>query len=126
VLKKTSPVYTLMLIALIGLTACSARFDRQTYERELIHDGENLYLENCARCHELDGGGFSDIYPNLAGNPIVTLHDPVPIIQTVLNGQGSMPAFKNSLTAEETAAILSYIRNAWEHSAPVVYPKQVQ
>lgn len=124
-LTKTRLILPLLMFGLL-LAACSARFDRQNYEHELIEEGATVYLENCARCHDLDGGGFSILYPALAGNPLVTLHDPVPIIQTVLNGQGSMPPFRNSLTADETAAVLSYIRNAWGHSAPVVYPKQVQ
>ena len=61
----------------------------------------------------------------LAGNPIVTLHDPEPIIDTVAYGQGSMMGFHDKLTSQEIAAILSYIRNAWGNQAPAVSFRQI-
>ena len=62
--------------------------------------------------------GWSTLYPRLAGNPIVTLHDPSPVIETVTYGQGSMMAFKDKLSGDNIAAVLSYIRNAWGNEAP--------
>lgn len=117
------------LFIMLLLTACAGEtFDTSFIHQpdDLISKGENIYLENCSRCHNLDGGGLSRIFPNLAGNPLVTLHDPIPVIETVLNGQGSMPGFKNSLTAEELAAVISYIRNTWGNEASVVFPKQTR
>ncbi len=117
------------LFIMLLLTACAGEtFDTSFVHRpdDLISRGENVYLENCSRCHNLDGGGLSRIFPNLAGNPLVTLHDPIPVIETVLNGQGSMPGFKNSLTDEELAAVISYIRNTWGNEASVVFPKQTR
>ncbi len=124
--KSAACRFALALIGMIMLAACGTRFDQEGFEQQLIEEGENIYLENCARCHQLDGLGFVGLYPNLAGNPIVTLHDPVPIIETVLHGQGSMPPFRSDLNDEETAAVLSYIRNAWGNRASVVYPKQTR
>jgi mono/diheme cytochrome c family protein len=115
------------LLMLLLLAACADETFDTTFVHQseyLIQDGESVYLENCARCHNLDGQGFPRIYPNLAGNPLVTLHDSAPVIETVLNGQGSMPAFKNSLSAEELASVISYIRNTWGNNASVVFPKQ--
>lgn len=120
---------SLLGLLLLLLTACAGETFDTTFAYQpddLISSGESIYLENCSRCHQLDGEGFPRIYPDLAGNPLVTLHDPVPVIETVLNGQGSMPGFKNSLTHQETAAVISYIRNAWGNEAPVVYPKQTR
>jgi mono/diheme cytochrome c family protein len=116
-------------VLLLLLTACAGETFDTTFVHQtetLISEGEGVYLRNCSRCHNLDGGGFPRIFPNLAGNPLVTLHDPVPVIETVLNGQGSMPGFKNDLTDVETAAVISYIRNAWGNEAPVVFPKQTR
>ncbi|GAB4515336.1 MAG: hypothetical protein OHK0046_18650 [Anaerolineae bacterium] len=119
----------LFLLLLLLLTACAGEtfdtsFDHQP--DELISNGETVYLRNCSRCHQLDGLGFPRIYPNLDGNPLVTLHDPVPVIDIVLNGQGSMPGFKNSLTPQDLASVISYVRNAWGNEAAVVYPKQTR
>lgn len=114
------------VLSLLVLAACTVDTSRPVNPEPLISDGETLYWEQCSECHQVDGEGWSHIYPSLAGNPIVTLHDPAPLVVTVLNGQGSMPGFRGQLTSEEIAAILSYIRNAWGNSAPAVVPRQAQ
>lgn len=112
---------------LIGLclATCNSRTDLPPNPDELISHGEQLYLEYCAECHQTTGMGWSTLYPRLAGNPIVTLHDPEPIILTVTYGQGSMTGFRQKLNSEELAAVLSYIRNAWGNQADPVSPRQI-
>jgi alcohol dehydrogenase (quinone), cytochrome c subunit len=115
-------------IVLIGLliSACNSHTERPPNGDELYHKGEKLYVEFCAECHQTDGTGWSTLYPRLAGNPIVTLHDPEPIIVTVKYGQGSMMSFRNKLNNEDIASILTYIRNSWGNQAVPVSPRQVQ
>ena len=74
----------------------------------------------------MDGMGWSTLYPRLAGNPIVTLRDPERIILVVSYGQGSMAGFREKLSNDDIAAVLSYIRNAWGNHAVAVSPRQVQ
>ena len=107
------------------LVACNSHTERPPEPEKVIHSGGRLYLEYCAECHQTDGTGWSDLYPRLAGNPIVTLHDPEPIIDTVTYGQGSMMGFHDRLTSQEIAAILSYIRNSWGNQASPVDSRQV-
>jgi mono/diheme cytochrome c family protein len=113
---------------LIGfmLTGCSkSHTERPPNVQEMVSHGQGVYLEFCAECHQTDGEGWSTLYPRLAGNPIVTLHDPEPIILTVAYGQGSMMAFRERLSSDEMAAVLTYIRNSWGNHAPPVHPRQV-
>jgi mono/diheme cytochrome c family protein len=108
------------------LCACTGTHTEQPPNPDmLISAGEGVYVEYCAECHQRDGSGWSNLYPRFAGNPIVTLHDPEPIIVTVLYGQGAMPAFNDKLTNDDIAAVLSYIRNSWGNHAPAVAPRQV-
>jgi alcohol dehydrogenase (quinone), cytochrome c subunit len=93
--------------------------------QKLMRDGQALYIEYCAECHQTDGSGWSTLYPRLAGNPIVTLHDPEQIILTVTYGQGSMMSFQEKLTSQEIASILTYIRNSWGNQASPVDSRQV-
>jgi mono/diheme cytochrome c family protein len=93
--------------------------------QQLISGGETVYLHYCSECHQRDGNGWMPLYPRFAGNPIIILNDPSPIIETVMYGQGSMPAFRDRLNSDQLAAVLSYIRNAWGNSAPAVSPKQI-
>lgn len=119
--------YFLLVVVSIGLilSACNSHTERPPEPEKVIHSGQRLYVEFCAECHQTDGSGWSDLYPRLAGNPIVTLTDPEPIIDTVTYGQASMMGFHDKLTSQEIAAILSYIRNSWGNHAPPVSFRQI-
>ena len=107
------------------LSACNTHTERPPNPQDMINQGQQIYLEFCAECHQVDGMGWSTLYPRLAGNPIVTLHDPEPIIDTVLYGQGSMMSFREKLNNQQIAAVLSYIRNAWGNQAAAVSDRQI-
>ncbi len=91
----------------------------------LISRGEALYEVHCAVCHYANGEGNLNRFPALNQNAFVTNDVPQPLIQTVLYGRGTMPAFHSTLSAHEVAAILSYIRNSWNNQAAVVQPDTV-
>ncbi len=109
----------------LALAACNSHTERPPKQDELIYRGQQIYLEFCAECHQVDGTGYSTLFPRLAGNPVVTASDPEPIIMTVTYGQGSMMPFREKLTADDRAAVLSYIRNAWGNQAVPVSPRQL-
>ena len=82
-------------------------------------DGASLFQENCSACHQPTGQGIPGAFPALAGNPfVVGPADPVAV--TVLNGRGGMPTFKEDLTDEQIATILTYVRSAWGNKAPAI------
>jgi|SRR3954470_22283753 mono/diheme cytochrome c family protein len=107
-------------VVLLATWACGAR---TAGDAQL---GMQVYAEQCAACHQIDGSGYDDVYPNLRGNPIVSLHDPVPVIQIVDAGRGSMPSFSQRLTARERADVITYIRQAWGNDASDVSPGEVR
>lgn len=92
----------------------------------LIQLGYNTYASNCAPCHQLNGEGNLNRFPALSGNAFVQLQQPQPLIQTVLYGRGGvMPGFAPTLSDQEIAAVVSYIRNAWGNSASLLSAEQV-
>lgn len=91
----------------------------------LISMGEAEYPEYCAACHQMDGTGVEGVYPALAESPFVTVEDPGPLIGIVLTGRAGMPHFRDYLTEQEIAAVLSYVRNAWGNDASPVSEEQV-
>ncbi len=113
------------MIAGLFITACNSHTELPPDPQALIRAGQPLYLEYCSTCHQVDGKGQPDKFPRLAGNPIVTLEDPVPVIRTVVYGQGVMPAFGDKLDSVQIAEILSYVRNAWGNQAPAVSDRQI-
>lgn len=95
-------------------------------DEAVLSAGEQGYVISCSRCHQVDGSGYSNVYPALAGNPLVTLHDPRPLVDVILEGPGSMPAFRHSLEAQQIAEIATYIRNSWGNQAPPVGPREAR
>ena len=111
----------LLLILVLPLAACSPEPDKA----QLVEAGEDVYISNCSRCHQITGEGSGE-FPPLAGNPVVTLHNASYIVDVVSNGRGSMPSFRGVLSEKEMAAVLTYIRNAWGNEADPVPPKQTR
>jgi mono/diheme cytochrome c family protein len=114
-----------IVVVMLIIGACNTHTERPPNPDQLISDGQQIYLEFCAECHQVDGTGYTTLIPRLAGNPIVTLHDPEPIIDTVLYGQGSMMGFRTKLNNVQIAEVLSYIRNSWGNQAVAVSPRQI-
>jgi mono/diheme cytochrome c family protein len=111
---------TLASLMVIGCRAAQADAELQYAE------ARDIYLVQCAHCHQPEGQGYAHTYPHLAGNPIVTLHDPNPMIDIVLNGRGSMPPFRNEMELEDIAKVITYVRSAWGNNASPVQPTQVK
>jgi len=110
-----------VLPCLCLLSACASSGDA-----EKISAGKEVYTNQCSHCHQPEGQGYDQVFPPLAGNPIVILDSPEPTIDIVLHGRGSMPSFINSLTGEERAEVISYIRNAWGNHASTISTGQAQ
>mgnify|MGYP001275774951 CR=1 FL=1 len=94
-------------------------------EERLAH-GRDIYISHCSHCHQMEGQGYAQVYPPLAGNPIVTLHDPTPVIEIVLHGRGAMPSYYDELTIQDRAAVISFIRKAWGNQATEISTWQAQ
>lgn len=99
--------------------------------------GAQLYLDNCAACHEPDGRGYEGVFPALAGNPVVQAPDPLSLIAIVMMGnttprtkstpaQFTMPAFAWRLSDDDVADVITYIRASWGNSATTVGVAQVK
>jgi len=93
--------------------------------------GQTVYAQHCASCHGSDGRGMPPEYPPLAGNPSIQMQSAVNPIRMVLNGgfppgtQGNpqpygMPPFAQSLSDDEVAAVVTYIRAAWGNRGAAV------
>jgi cytochrome c oxidase subunit 2 len=93
---------------------------------ELKQRGEKVYAANCVACHQANGKGVPGAFPALDGSPVVT-GPRAAQINIVLNGQKAMPAFKQTLSETEIAAVITYTRNSWSNKASenIVQPAEV-
>ncbi len=112
-------------LVVLGVMAF-AQDDTNQQEGEFVWQelGAEVYADDCAACHQLNGQGVEGAFPALAGNPFVVA-PPEVVIQLLLNGQGGMPSFGNNLDDQQIAAVLSHVRNTWENSGEVVTPETV-
>jgi ubiquinol-cytochrome c reductase cytochrome b subunit len=93
--------------------------------------GAQVFTQNCASCHQANGQGQAGVFPALAGNKDVTAADPKMIEHTLLYGLAGkvidgksygaqMPAWKGTLSNDDIAAVITYIRSSWGNKASPV------
>jgi mono/diheme cytochrome c family protein len=93
-------------------------------EQERVLAGRTQYMASCAGCHQPDGAGQAGLARSLVGSRWV-LGDPARLIRIVQHGKEGellMPPVGGSLTSEQLAAVLSYIRRSWGNEASTVTP----
>ncbi len=110
----------IILLLLLVLGSC----DEQELRFEKSYsNGEQIYQQNCAQCHQADGKGLGQLYPPIEGSDYLKLHNSelVCIIYKGLNSridvngisyQQQMPG-NASLSNAELAALLTYVRSRW-------------
>ena len=86
--------------------------------------GRQIYLNNCASCHQLDGKGLGDSVPSLVGNGAVLAAGPEDVVRVILGGieaQGTyapMPAVAAGMSDQDISEVVNYIRQSWGNQAP--------
>ncbi len=85
---------------------------------ELMVEGKKQYEMVCSACHKADGKGLPPLYPALKGSSIAVGKPISRHISMILNGLPgtAMQPYKDQLSDEEIAAIVTYERNAWENN----------
>ncbi len=92
----------------------------------LMAQGKTVYETTCAVCHQPTGVGMPPAIPALKGSKIA--NGPVNAhITIVMNGKPgtAMQPFKNQLSNEQIAAVITYERNSWGNNGGVVQSSDV-
>ena len=72
--------------------------------------GQGVFDANCARCHGPDGSGVTGPPINDGILPIV--YDPTELVTLVTGGRNRMPAWGDTLTADDIDKVVAYIYTA--------------
>ncbi|WP_148306593.1 DUF7133 domain-containing protein [Gemmatirosa kalamazoonensis] len=97
-------------------------------EQARYEAGRQQYTSTCAGCHQANGGGLAGVAKPLVGSRFV-LGTPVRLIRIVLNGKEGemlMPPIGGTLTDEQVANVLTYVRRSWGNDADPIEPTQVK
>jgi mono/diheme cytochrome c family protein len=100
-------------------------------DSSLMTAGAAIFRDECSACHGIDGRGVPMLFPSLAQSSLAHASDPTSAIRLVLRGGRSvatqaeptapgMPSYGWQLNDRQIAAVLTYIRNAWQTAAPPV------
>lgn len=118
---------------------CGFTFSALAHAQEAAA-GQTVYMQVCFACHQPTGQGLPGMFPSLASSDWIRAPKPDRLIRIVLhgltgpikvNGQSfSTPAPlmppQSSLSDQQIADVLTYIRSNFGNSAGVVTAAQVQ
>ncbi|MDB5135370.1 MAG: cytochrome c [Mucilaginibacter sp.] len=133
--KKTA----LFLISIVALYSCSHSSNKKVSAADLgksVAAGQLIYTQNCASCHQVDGGGVQHMNPPLNKTTYV-LGDKTELIKIVLNGfnknvdinggtYSNVMASHDFLKDQEIADVLTYVRNSFGNKADAITVDEVK
>jgi mono/diheme cytochrome c family protein len=97
-------------------------------EQRRFDSGRELYRNVCQACHQPDGRGQEKLAPALIGSALVLAPAEIPA-RILLSGKegpiGLMPPIGASISDEDIAGVLTYIRREWGQTGAPVGPSAV-
>jgi mono/diheme cytochrome c family protein len=105
-------------------------------DKDILAAGEAIYRDLCSACHQQDGKGVPNLFPNLAEAATVKAKDPTTVLRVLLQGAQAvstdreptgpaMPAFGWQLDDAQIAAVATYVRDHFG-TAPAVSGSDVR
>jgi mono/diheme cytochrome c family protein len=98
-------------------------------EQRRFEAGQVVYQNICQACHQPDGRGQDRLAPTLIGSPLTLAQPGIPL-RILLNGKegavGLMPPVGSTLTDDQIANVLTYVRREWGQAGTPVDPATVQ
>ncbi|MEZ5564454.1 MAG: cytochrome D1 domain-containing protein [Gammaproteobacteria bacterium] len=132
------------LIPLVGIPFLARADDAAEHKAEVaqstvkskdLEKGKELYLQNCAACHQPDGQGLKGAFPPLANSDFIAAN-PGSVLETTIKGrQGKitvngvdynnvMPAM-SYLSDKDLSRIVTFVLNSWGNPGGRVTQKHV-
>jgi mono/diheme cytochrome c family protein/glucose/arabinose dehydrogenase len=97
-------------------------------EQRRFEAGREVYLNVCQACHQSDGRGQERVAPSLVDSPLLLATPDIPA-RVLLNGKegaiGLMPPLGATLTDDQVASVLTYVRREWGQTGSPVDPATI-
>ena len=98
-------------------------------EQQRFEAGREVYRNICQACHQPDGRGLARVAPPLVGS-VFALAPAEVMARILLNGKegpvGLMPPIGATLTNDQIASVLTYVRREWGQVGDPVDPGTVE
>jgi len=107
-----SSIFLFSAYVFLGHADSSAASSGGNFAGSRVTGGADIYANNCSRCHGTDGRAQTPKGRQVGAVDLTsdewTPNEPRDI-RLVTKGRGSMPSFKNRLTADEITSVVRYI-----------------
>lgn len=98
-------------------------------EQQRFEAGREIYRNICQACHQADGRGQEKVAPPLVGSELALASPSVPV-RILLNGKegaiGLMPPIGTTLSDDQIASVLTFVRRNWDQTGSPVDPALVK
>jgi putative membrane-bound dehydrogenase-like protein len=98
-------------------------------EQQRFDSGREVYRNICQACHQPDGRGLARVAPSLIGSVLALAPSEI-TARILLNGKegavGLMPPIGATLTDDQIASVLTYVRREWGQAGDPVDPATVE
>jgi mono/diheme cytochrome c family protein len=98
-------------------------------EQRLYATGQTVFSSLCMACHGDDGRGKEKLGPSLVGSQLALANPDIPV-RILLQGKegpvGLMPPLGATLSDEQIAGALTYVRRQWGNDGSAVDPNTVK
>jgi nitrite reductase (NO-forming) len=106
--------------------------------KDVMDKGAKVYNEYCKTCHQDKGQGLGTVYPPLAKSDWLQKTKKDDVIKAVVKGlngkikvngkeyNGVMAPLPAKYTAEEVAAVITYVYNSFGNKGPTVTAAEVK
>jgi len=99
-----------------------------------LPDGQTLYAQNCASCHQANGEGLKGAFPPLKGSSIVLEDNLELFVDIIMRGYDAREEYAvmnavgtdNNLSPEEVTAIINHEKTSWGNNAKTVTSDDVK
>jgi mono/diheme cytochrome c family protein len=97
-------------------------------EQRRFGEGQQVFTAICAGCHQPNGEGRTGVAKSLVGSQWALAIAPQ-VTRIVLHGkegQMLMPPVGRTMTNDQIAAVLTFVRRSWGNTATPISPAEVQ
>ena len=90
-------------------------YEEETVPLEQRNIGQNIFITYCAGCHGFDGRAAYLTAPSFVLGETLAQADEV-LVGHILDGKGTMPAWRNTISEAQALKVLGYIRTRFQEN----------
>jgi len=117
-MQKKLKTIVLLLFAAFGIFTFVTQAFARIYSTSNSKDHQavktkDIYANNCARCHGLDGKGETPLGKKYEGPDLTTKAKEISkakVVRVIKNGKEDMPGFAKKLSSKQVDALASFIK----------------